>query len=87
MLEEKLEGLDKSDALEDEYFLISRRRDERRPDSQRQELLKRIDDKLAQYRKESSNNKGTQLLTIRRCIASSAQPGGSHQKADRAQPK
>lgn len=57
LLEEKLEWLDKSDSLQDPYFVMNRRRDEKRPDSQRGELLTRIDEKLAQYRKYAYNNR------------------------------
>ncbi len=63
LLEEKLEWLDKSDFLQDPYFVMNRRRDEKRPDSQRGELLKRIDEKLAQYRKYAYNPLAMQSLT------------------------
>lgn len=52
VLEERLETIDNDDAFEDPYFVMARRRDEKRPDSRRSELLKRIDEKLEQYRKQ-----------------------------------
>jgi len=63
LLEEKLEWLDENDFLQDPYFVMDRRRDEKRPDSQRGELIKRIDEKLAQYRKYAYNTSAIEILT------------------------